>query len=136
VAIALGEAAVGPYLVVTRDGHFVTCLGRGMSTGQLHDSILNKTPISYRANRMIGAKAPSAYLAQIQAHASVRLSDAEMDALLSTHSLDPRALRRDDFEGFIEARRRLLIDHISGAMGKPAFESGESVKEDQSDESA
>jgi len=36
VAIALGEAAVGPYLVVTRDGHFVTCLGRGMSTGQLH----------------------------------------------------------------------------------------------------
>lgn len=35
VAIALGEAAVGPYLVVTRDGHFVTCLGRGMSIGQL-----------------------------------------------------------------------------------------------------
>jgi hypothetical protein len=30
VAISLDDSAAGPYLVVTRDGHFVTCLARGM----------------------------------------------------------------------------------------------------------
>jgi hypothetical protein len=33
VAISLDDAALGPFLIVTRDGHFVTCLGRGMSAG-------------------------------------------------------------------------------------------------------
>lgn len=33
VALALGED--GPYLVVTRDGHFVTCLAAGMTVGDL-----------------------------------------------------------------------------------------------------
>ncbi len=35
VALALGDASVGPYLVVTRDGHFVTCLAKGMGVGEL-----------------------------------------------------------------------------------------------------
>ena len=35
VAIALGDAERGPFLVVTRGGDFVTCLGEGMSTGAL-----------------------------------------------------------------------------------------------------
>jgi hypothetical protein len=30
VAISLGDPALGPFIVVTRDGHFVTCLGQGM----------------------------------------------------------------------------------------------------------
>ena len=34
-AIALRDGGDGPYLVVARDGHFVTCLGAGMSTGDL-----------------------------------------------------------------------------------------------------
>jgi hypothetical protein len=34
VAISLDDPALGPFLVVTRDGHFVTCLGRGMNPGQ------------------------------------------------------------------------------------------------------
>jgi hypothetical protein len=33
VAIALDDPTLGPFLVVTRDGRFVTCLGRGMHTG-------------------------------------------------------------------------------------------------------
>ena len=33
VALALGTASDGPHVVVTRDGHFVTCLGAGMKTG-------------------------------------------------------------------------------------------------------
>lgn len=36
VAISLNDPENGPFLVVTRDGKFVTCLGEGMSTGDLH----------------------------------------------------------------------------------------------------
>lgn len=35
VAITLDHPALGPFLVVTREGRFVTCLGRGMHTGDL-----------------------------------------------------------------------------------------------------
>ncbi len=34
-AISLDDPREGPFLVVTRAGHFVTCLGRGMSPGDL-----------------------------------------------------------------------------------------------------
>ncbi|MBK9262522.1 MAG: SEC-C domain-containing protein [Polyangiaceae bacterium] len=35
VAIALKDGADAPYIIVTRDGKFVTCLGEGMSPGEL-----------------------------------------------------------------------------------------------------
>lgn len=35
VAISIDDPKQGPFLVVTRSGHFVTCLGRGMRTGDL-----------------------------------------------------------------------------------------------------
>ncbi|WP_437960348.1 SEC-C metal-binding domain-containing protein [Sorangium sp. So ce119] len=35
VAISLDDPVQGPFLVVTRNGHFVTCLGRGMRAGDL-----------------------------------------------------------------------------------------------------
>jgi membrane protein required for beta-lactamase induction len=35
VAISIDDPAQGPFLVVTRSGHFVTCLGRGMRAGDL-----------------------------------------------------------------------------------------------------
>ena len=44
-----------------------------------YNSVLNKTPISYKANRMIGGKSPSEYLMQIQTHKSVQLDDTGMD---------------------------------------------------------
>jgi hypothetical protein len=84
-----------------------------------YDSILNKTPLSYVANRKIGGDAPSAYLPRIQAEKQVQLRDPEMDKLLSSHALDPSLLRADDFDGFIADRRRKLSKLISDAMGKP-----------------
>lgn len=36
VAISLSDPVKGPFLVITRDGKFVTCLGEGMSPGDLH----------------------------------------------------------------------------------------------------
>lgn len=82
------------------------------------NAIINKTAISYKANRMIGGKAPSAYLAQIQRHAQVQSSDADMNAILSTHRIDPALLRADAFEAFYAARKAALLAIIERAMGK------------------
>lgn len=46
------------------------CEGQGIPP-RVFNSIVNKTPISYKANRMIGGKAPSKYLQQIQEHPQV-----------------------------------------------------------------
>jgi hypothetical protein len=81
------------------------------------NSIVNKTPISYKANRMIGGKAPSDYLASIQAHKQVGLPDAQMDLILRTHLIDPTCLRSDDFDAFLRARENELLDLIARAMG-------------------
>ena len=101
---------------------------------KLFNSILNKTPISYKANRMIGGKAPSDYLVQLQKHKNVKLDDAGMDTILSTHHIDATFLRADDYFGFIEARRQLLINEISNVMGKDVVDTGELVADDESDD--
>lgn len=96
------------------------CEKQGVSR-DVYDSILNKTPISYKANRKIGGDAPSKYLPRIQNEKQVGLADAEMDALLESHALSPQLLRKDDLEGFLEDRRRRLVRLIEKAMGKPVF---------------
>ena len=83
---------------------------------------------------MIGGKAPSEYLRQLQTHKSVELNDAAMNALLATHRLEPVFLREDDFEGFIASRRNLLISEISRVMGKPVETTGEAVADDDESE--
>ncbi len=99
-----------------------------------YNSILNKTPISYKANRMIGGKAPSAYLKQLQQHKSVQLDDEAMDLILSTHCLDPQYLRCDDYDEFIERRRALCLNRISEVMGKDFVDIEEDIPEDELDE--
>ena len=84
-----------------------------------YDSILNKTPISYIANRKIGGEAPSRYLPRIQREKHVALNDSEMDELLISHALTADLLRRDAFDDFVEDRRRRLSRLIEAAMGKP-----------------
>ncbi len=98
------------------------------------DSILNKTPISYKANRMIGGKAPSLYLQQIQNHKSVDLDDETMEEILQSHYIEVDYLRRDDFAGFIESRRKHLIGQISEVLGKPIIDTGEQIADDESDD--
>ena len=83
-----------------------------------YDSILNKTTISYKANRKIGGSAPYEYLPQIKNEKQVQLSDAKMDAILESHALSAQLLRQDDFEHFIEDRRQRLLQLIEKAMGK------------------
>jgi hypothetical protein len=99
-----------------------------------YNSILNKTPISFKANRMIGGKAPSEYLVQLQKHPSVQLDDASMNAILETHNINPIALRQDDFEGFMASRQRMMLAKIEAAMGKPIVAVDDSIASDVADE--
>ena len=85
-----------------------------------YDSILNKTPISYKANRTIGGEAPSCYLPKLQR--MVDLDKREMDDLLASHALAPDLLRRDAFDEFFEDRRRRLSRLVEAAMGKPVIQ--------------
>lgn len=99
-----------------------------------YNSILNKTPISFKANRMIGGKAPSEYLVQLQKHDSVQLDDAGMNAILATHQIDAITLRQDDFEGFMASRQRMILAKIEAAMGKPVLAVDDSAFSDAVDE--
>jgi hypothetical protein len=82
------------------------------------NSIINKTPISYKANRMIGAKAPSVYLAMIQSHKQVRLDDDQMNGILLSHCIDSVSLRADDFNVFYEQRKESLLTIVEKVMDK------------------
>jgi hypothetical protein len=86
-----------------------------------YNSIVNKTPISYKANRMIGGAAPSVYLAKLQGHKQVQLDAAAMNALLGSHRIPADFLRADDFAGFYQARKTALLGLIESVMGKPAL---------------
>jgi hypothetical protein len=104
------------------------CRTKGIDR-KVFDSIVNKTPISYKANRMIGKKDPSAYLASIQSHKQVQLDDAAMNAILSSHLIDPEALRTDNFEDFMKKRADALLAVVGHVMGKAI------VKEPESEDS-
>ena len=98
-----------------------------------YDSILNKTPLSYKTNRKIGGDAPSVYLSRLQKERQVQLTDEEMNVLLASHTLNPGLLRTDDYEAFIEDRRRRLSQLIFNAMGKKISDFSEGGKHAQDD---
>lgn len=102
---------------------------------KVFNSIVNKTPISYKANRMIGGKAPSKYLNQIRDHAQVQITDAEQDNILKTHLINPLLLRADNFTDFYADRKAALIRVIEQAMGKAVVTaSPDAPAEDAEDE--
>ncbi len=102
---------------------------------KVFNSIINKTPISYKANRMIGGKAPSQYLQQIRSHAQVQISEADQDDILQSHLIAPALLRADDFNTFMASRKVALLEIISSAMGKVALPAGgDAPPEDEEDE--
>ncbi|PWJ26216.1 hypothetical protein ATK17_2363 [Branchiibius hedensis] len=80
------------------------------------ESIVNKTTISARTNRTIGGAAPSAYLAVIESRA--QLEPARLDSLLATHLVPAELLRKDDFNGYFNARREQLCLLVEKAIGK------------------
>lgn len=81
-----------------------------------YNSIVNKTPLSGRTNRIVGGDAPSRYLERLKKHAGV--GDDEFEEILRSHAVDPEYMRRDDFNGFYADRRERILRRIEDAMGK------------------
>jgi hypothetical protein len=100
---------------------------------RVYNSIVNKTAISYKANRKIGGNAPSIYLAQIENDKAVQLSPAAMDMILSTHCITPGFLRADDFDAFYKERKATMLKLVEQAMGKHSIVTSETPADDSPD---
>ena len=107
-------------------------------TPAIFDSIINKTPLSYRTNRIIGGVAPSDYLAKLQKgnETTPSIDPKRLDAYLTSHLIDPALLRADNFDDFMSDRQKRLLALIEQATGKPAYvgaveEEGEDVEGDE-----
>ena len=46
------------------------------------------------------------------------MSKKGMDKILRSHLIEPELLRKDDFEGFFQARTKVLREKVDQAMGK------------------
>jgi hypothetical protein len=102
------------------------------------DSIINKTPLSYRTNRIIGGVAPSEYIAKLENgnDATPPIAREKLDAFLTSHLIDPSLLRADSFDGFMADRQKRLLALIEQATGKASYignvpEEGEDAEGDE-----
>jgi conserved hypothetical protein len=100
----------------------------------VYNSAVNKTPISYKANRMIGGSAPSIYLAKLQMHKQVQLTEEEMNEIVGSHLIDTTALRANNFESFYKARKAALVKLVERAMGKSVAAVMDETEFDESEE--
>jgi hypothetical protein len=80
-----------------------------------YNCLVNRTPLSAKTNKKIGSKAPSVYLKELEISG---IPPRRLDEILRSHVIDPETLRKDDFEGFFQARTKALLTLISQAMGK------------------
>ena len=87
------------------------------------DSIINKTPLSYRTNRIVGGIAPSEYIARLEKgnETSPPINPTRLDAYIASHLIDPSLLRADSFDSFMEDRQKRLLELIAEATGKTAY---------------
>ncbi len=89
----------------------------------IFDSIINKTPLSFRTNRIIGGVAPSQYLARLEKgdNQTPAIEPDRLNAYLRSHLIAPEILRSDDFEAFMADRQKRLLGLIELATGKAAY---------------
>ena len=99
------------------------------------DSIVNKTPLTHRTRRVIGNRAPDAYMASLEAESG--LPGNWLDDIIATHLIDAAFLRTAAFNAFYAARSAELIALIEDAIGKrvvPQDAAPESVADYQSEQ--
>ncbi len=88
----------------------------------LYNSVITKTSIDARTNRIIGGQSPSRYLARLDR--KIR----NLDQVLLTYWLKPNLLRNDKFsESFVE-RGQAMFELINEAMGKQAVDGREAFR--------
>ena len=104
----------------------------------VYDSIINKTPLSYRTNRILGGVAPSDYLSTLEKGSgkTPSIPRDRLNGYLRSHLIDPDLLRADSFDALLADRQRRLLELIEHATGKAAYEGtvaeeGEDVEIDE-----
>jgi hypothetical protein len=104
---------------------------------KVYDTVINKSPLSYRTNRIIGGVAPSKYLAKLENGRTSQdgrienppIPTTELDRYLTSHCIAPEYLRADDFESFMKARRKSLLTLIGAATGHPVSDAPDTPDE-------
>lgn len=88
---------------------------------KVFDTVINKTPLSYKTNRILGGVAPSAYLGRLEQGSkdAPAIEALALDGYLASHAMDSALLRADDFEGFMADREAKLLAIIAKATGHP-----------------
>ncbi len=82
----------------------------------VYDSIVNKTPLTSRTNRIVGGNAPSQYLSSLERNHGVGAD--HLDEHLRSHWIDPESIRQDRWKEFFQHRSEAMLDAIGEAMGK------------------
>lgn len=94
----------------------------------LYDSVVNKTPLGYRTNRIIGGVAPSIYLEKLEKGKSGAngqiieppIDKAALANYLHTHCIPVPELYANDFTSFMKTRQKLLMELVSCITGHAA----------------
>ena len=97
-----------------------------------YDSIINKTPLSARTNRILGGIAPSSYLARLE-NGTTNVPSIPAERLLEylgSHLIDPDLLKSDNFDAFFAARQEALLNLIEEAMGIKAYRGTETDEQE------
>ncbi len=81
---------------------------------RLYNSIINKTPIDARTNKIIGGRSPSGYLRRLENVINVD----RLNHVLASHWIDADLLRGDRFAEFFVQRGESMLELIGQAMGK------------------
>jgi hypothetical protein len=113
------------------------CLAQGIKP-EVFDAIINKTPLSYRSNRIIGGAAPSDYLSRLEkGNADTPpISRENLDRYLASHLIDPSSIWANDFKAFMDDRQSRLLKLIEQATGQAIYrdeqpEEGEDAELDE-----
>ncbi|EGF91090.1 hypothetical protein ABI_25030 [Asticcacaulis biprosthecium C19] len=109
------------------------CLKQGMETKDF-DTVVNKTPLGARTNRILGGIAPSRYLERLEkGHGDAPpIERSRLDGFLASHGIPPELLRADRFDDFLAYREKWLLGLISRATGH-AIAKASSVAEEGED---
>ncbi|MFD9741628.1 DUF262 domain-containing protein [Umezawaea sp. NPDC059074] len=91
------------------------CDKQGLAPAR-YNSIVNKTPLTARTNRIIGGRAPSSYLVSLERKAET--TPEGIDRNVGSHLVSASDLRSDDFAAAMVARERALLTLVGKAMGK------------------
>jgi len=109
----------------------------------IYDTVINKTPLSFRTNRIIGGVAPSKYLAKLEAGKTKANGQVEippikaqvLDEHLATHCISVAHIRADDFTSFMKDRKSALLDLIWLATGHDVSEASDASEGEELDPS-